>query len=239
MLDINRRVEEIFARGAEGAVNDTELMNCINSIRFNRFESALRTVLDGYSGESSAPVVAKPNPPPPPSGAHGTTQYDPRTNTMVRVSPQQQQQSNAIAAAKAVADADETREYVRRVLGHYYMEMHGVGEHSHGFNVQIEDARVVLKAFWVMSESRLHTDVESTIDQMILQKISERIEQELLSQLQLWSGNSESLTEMLSENVEVTRKRSEYLLMKTQYNEALKKIHEISPQTIADMASAR
>ena len=44
---------------------------------------------------------------------------------------------------------------------------------------------------------------------------------------------------MLCENVEVTRKRNEYSLMKIQYNEALKKIHEISPQTIADMASSR
>jgi hypothetical protein len=178
----------------------------------------------------------------------------------------------AAPSAKTLAAGetlDDAREYVRRVLGHHYMQMHGV-DSKDGFTVHIEDARMVLKAFWYMSENRLHTDVESTVDQMILQKVSVQIEQELLSQFQVWCANGGpgdkggkgssnlpkdllppvppstdgtsfysavssgySLADILAEDPTAVKKRSELVQQRVQYNDALKKVYEISPHSAA------
>jgi hypothetical protein len=217
----------------------------INQIRFNRFENALRSVLESYSERLSSQVATSPPPPAPAQNTRGrqnstastTSTYNSATNTVTRQSVSASNANTANANSVLVTNLEDAREYVRRVLGHYYMDMHGVGEKNEGFNVHIEDARMVLKAFWVMSESRLHADIESTVDQMVLQKISERVEQELLSRLQIWGGSGQSLSNMLAIDASVTKKRKELVTAKAQYNEALKRIHEISPITIANMAS--
>jgi len=233
----------------------------------------MRNVLEEYVplDSAGAPAVAAPNPTPAPAAAPAPV--NPRDSRVSRAS----MSSNAPAApatpaaptgkvAAAGETLDDVREYVRRTLGHQYMHMHGV-DSTDGFTVHIEDARMVLKAFWYMSENRLHTDVESTVDQMILQKISVQIEQELLSQFQVWCANggtdsksgagglpvgllppvpptdgtaffsavssNYTLADILAEDPTAVKKRSELMQQRGQYNDALKKVYEISPHSAA------
>lgn len=144
-------------------------MCSINQIRFNRFENAIRNVLEQYNDRVSTAVANVPPPAPTQqqrqNSAVSTTSYNSTTNTLTRNPPVAGSSTSASATAAhaaaiaAASSLDDAREYTRRVLGHYYMDMHGVGEGQEGFNVHVEDARMVLKAFWVMSENRLHSDL--------------------------------------------------------------------------------
>ena len=241
-------------------INNYALYHSINQIRFSRFETALRNVLEGYTPESTGTSSS--------SGSSGNSSSSGAVNTnqsgaSLSNNPYANANANSpprgfhnrdlpappggTAATTTVApvgpapELDDIKEYTRRVLGHYYMEIHGVGASSGGFNVHIEDARMVLKAFWYMSENRLHADMQSTVDQMILQKISADIEKELLSQFQIWStspGSSispdgqYSVGEMLHEKETVTHKRKELISQRSQYNEALKKIHDMQQKNL-------
>ena len=133
------------------------------------------------------------------------------------------------AASGESLQISDLHEHTKRVLGHYYMELHGLGD-QRGFNVHIEDARMILRAYWYMSESRLVGDVQTLVEQLILQQLPEYIDKELLGHYQGWC-TADSISVLLCENERVMTARKSLLSMRVQYREALKKIHEIAPDT--------
>ena len=71
-------------------------------------------------------------------------------------------------------------------LGHWYMANHGVSAAA-----LIEDMRTVLTAYWRLSSKRLTENICMTYEAHVLQKLSEEIESELLTAVQVGALNSE------------------------------------------------
>eukprot|EP01038_Epipyxis_sp_PR26KG_P012383 gene12383-16611_t len=102
---------------------------------------------------------------------------------------------------------DHLKEHVMEMLGHTYMMYHAI---SYGPNIQVEDARAALKAYWKICEKRLNDDVSAAIDLILLQKCTESIETYLLSSVQNWMDDGSTLAAILTEDENVTEMREQF-----------------------------
>jgi interferon-induced GTP-binding protein Mx1 len=127
------------------------------------------------------------------------------------------------------ADKCDLKNQLKRYLGRTYMEQHAVGK---GPGSQIGDAKAALKAYWRISEARLLNDVVSLIDMVLLQRGSELIEQNILSEAQSWT-KTEVLSVLLAEDPAESTRRTELREKKIRVDLALQKIVELSPGCIA------
>ena len=142
------KIDELFVRSVESATSDMYLVESINKIRFNKFETSLKEVL----------TVAKETGPP---------------------------ESNS---------KDDLKQHVMEMLGNLYMQHHAIG---FGPTLQLEDGMAALKTYWKVCEVKLNEDVCAAVDLMLLQKGSEMIESELMTRVQLWLCNTDTLRELM------------------------------------------
>jgi interferon-induced GTP-binding protein Mx1 len=177
---LQRRVEEMFLHTIESASSDEELIDAINTIRFQRFDQALQEVL----------AIAK-------------EQNGPGNSTK-----------------------EELKQHVIEMLGHAYIQQHAMG---YGPSLQLEEARAVLSSYWKLCEKKLHEDVAAAIDVVLLQRCSEKIEQDLNSQLQLWMADPISLSEVFSEDMKVVEDRQRLQQLKVDVDAALKTLDKLIP----------
>lgn len=118
------------------------------------------------------------------------------------------------------------KQHLLEILGPSYMTYHSVGQ---GPTLHLEDARAALKAFWRISERRLHEDVISVVEIILLKKSSEMVEQELLSIYQNWLLDPDELDSVLQENEVVVNERRKLKALKTSVEAALKQLDEVLP----------
>lgn len=138
------KIEELFVRSVESATSDMYLIESINKIRYNKFETALKEVL----------TVAKET-------------GKPEDNSK-----------------------EDLKQHVMEMMGNLYMQHHAIG---FGPTLQLEDGMAALKTYWKVCEMKLNEDVCAAVDLMLLQKCSEWIESELMTRVQLWLLNTETL----------------------------------------------
>lgn len=174
-------------------------------IRFNRFEESLRQTIEDPSVSGwVAPTT-------------GST-----TGT-----------NNNNNDKKPPMSVETFRENFREEFGELYMSLHGISSgnmqdsSSVLYNTHVEDARTILRAFWIMSETRLYGDVESSVDQIILQKLSVSIETEFLAKIQEWGVNETSVANLLAESESIRKERTKLSTAKEQYSEALSLIRNL------------
>jgi hypothetical protein len=111
-------------------------------------------------------------------------------------------------------------------LSGFYMHYHSVG---YGTHLQLEDAQAALRAYWRICEKRLNEDVESAVDMLLLQKCSEIIETNLLTNVQEWINNENKLNNMIAENEKIREERIQLLVLRSNIKNALEKLDEIIP----------
>ena len=106
---------------------------------------------------------------------------------------------------------------------------HSIG---YGPNLQLEDARAALRAYWRICEKRINEDVLSAVDMLLLQKCSERVEAQLLSSVQEWLSNPERLRKMISEDSSVQEERVRLKEVRGNIRRALDGLDDIVPGCI-------
>lgn len=121
---------------------------------------------------------------------------------------------------------EELKNHMQQVLGGFYMHYHSIG---FGPNLQLEDARAALKAYWRICEKRINEDVLSAVDMLLLQKCSERVEAQLLSTVQEWLSDPEVLRKMVSEDLAVSDERARLKEVRSNIRNALDALDDIIP----------
>lgn len=121
------------------------------------------------------------------------------------------------------------KSHMMDVLGGFYMHHHSIG---FGPNLQLEDARAALKAYWRICEKRINEDVLAAVDMLLLQKCSERVELQLLSNVQVWLSSATQLQKMVSEDPKVMEERARLKEVKDNIKKALDRMDEILPGCI-------
>lgn len=119
---------------------------------------------------------------------------------------------------------DEMKAHVLDMLGHAYMHYHSIGN---GPNIQLDEARAVLSAYWKISEKRINEDVTSSVDIVILQQCSEMIEKDLLESVQLWLADNGRLENIFCEDPKVTQLRKEKTDLKEKVQVALTHLDDL------------
>ena len=79
-----------------------------------------------------------------------------------------------------MSQLEPLQEIISDKLGHWYMANHGVSAAA-----LIEDMRTVLTAYWRLSSKRLTENICMSFEAHVLQKLSEEIESELLTAVQV------------------------------------------------------
>lgn len=94
-------------------------------------------------------------------------------------------------------------------------------------NIQVEEARAVLGAYWKICEKRISEDVTSSVDIVILQQCSEMIEKDLLEAVQIWLADHQLLNKIFSEDPKITLLRQETTTLIDKVRIALSHLDEL------------
>lgn len=121
---------------------------------------------------------------------------------------------------------DELKQHVTEMLGYAYIQQHAMG---YGPSLQLEEARAVLSSYWRLCEKKLYEDMSAAIDVVLLQRCSEKIEQDLNSQLQLWMADPLLLAEVFAEDPNVAVERQRFAQLKSDVEAALKSLDRLIP----------
>ncbi len=119
---------------------------------------------------------------------------------------------------------DDMKAHMMDMLGHAYMHYHSIGN---GPNIQVEEARAVLGAYWKICEKRISEDVTSSVDIVILQQCSEMIEKDLLEAVQIWLADHQLLNKIFSEDPKITLLRQETTTLIDKVRIALSHLDEL------------
>jgi hypothetical protein len=133
-----------------------------------------------------------------------------------------------LTVAKEVEPGKSTKEdmksHVQDMLGHAYMELHAIKD---GPTLQAEEARAVLTAYWKICEKKVNEDITSGIEVVLLQQCSEKIEKELLSDVQLWLADTVKLESIFAEDVKITEERKQARILKAKIEQALQSLDQL------------
>lgn len=121
---------------------------------------------------------------------------------------------------------EDLKQLIMDTLGYAYIQQHAMG---YGPSLQLEEARAVLSSYWRLCEKKLYEDVAAAIDVVLLQKCSEKIEQDLNSHMQLWMADPITLMEVFSEDPQVVQERQHASTLKTDIDAALKSLDRLIP----------
>jgi hypothetical protein len=119
---------------------------------------------------------------------------------------------------------DEMKSHIMDMLGHAYMHYHSIGN---GPNIQVDEARAVLTAYWKICEKRINEDVTSSVDIVILQQCSEMVEKDLLESVQLWLADNDKLETIFCEDPKITELRKETTILKEKVQIALTHLEQL------------
>jgi hypothetical protein len=196
----------------------------MNIIRLSRFEAALQEVLSNpvisikQKENSSSSTITTAHGSSSSSGHHSSNSTS-TANTSTTA-------TSTTAGLQKISNKADLHAYVKEHLGGFYMHYHSVG---YGTHLQLEDAQAALRAYWRICEKRLNEDVESAVDMLLLQKCSEIIETNLLTNVQEWINNENKLNNMIAENEKIREERIQLLVLRSNIKNALEKLDEIIP----------
>jgi len=195
----------------------------MNIIRLSRFEAALQEVLSNpvisvKQKDNSSSTITTTNGGT--SGGHHSSNSTSFTNTSATSN------TSTTVGLQKISNKADLHAYVKEHLGGFYMHYHSVG---YGTHLQLEDAQAALRAYWRICEKRLNEDVESAVDMLLLQKCSEIIETNLLTNVQEWINNENKLNNMIAENEKIREERIQLLVLRSNIKNALEKLDEIIP----------
>jgi len=128
--------------------------------------------------------------------------------------------------AAAVEELDAFKNHMSEHLGQWYMANHGVSAAA-----LIEDMRTVLTAYWRLSAKRLTENVCMSVEAHVLTRLSDDIESELLSVMQI--KTPELVAELFHEPSEVTDERQILQAKKAKFDKAVATIQELAPDVVA------
>lgn len=209
LAQASRRVEEMFMRdpsSSSSSYADTELVECINQVRFARFEKALREVL--IVAREGTPVIA---------GAAAGNGSGPGAGSGSGSGSVTGNIGESGGTMEGGSSKEDLKLHMMEMLGPIYMSYHSIQPHSLAsssgsgagaskisqtslnLRMQLEDGRAALKAYWKYSEGRINEDVAMVVSMQLLRQCSKEVERHLLEETQQWlCGEGEEVTDMMS-----------------------------------------
>ncbi len=85
----------------------------------------------------------------------------------------------------------------------------------------MEEARAALAAYWRLCERRMHEDVSTAADVLLLQRCGERLESDLLAAMQLWMADNRQMDRLFDEESVIKDERKAAAQRKADLDAAL------------------